>query len=412
MKFRFSQRLVVLVVLATLVSGTHTISLLAQSRRQPPTSDQKKNRRPPQGQETGEKEQEPVPTDIVGKDTETIKVSTSLVNVDTVVFNKKSGQITTGLKKENFELYVDGVKRDITNFGTPEAPITITLVVEYSKLGAVLGYYGSGGQEAGQLEVIRPTALFLSQFITPQDYVSVIAYDMRPTPLTDFTNNPTRIQQVISLLLRNQPAFIETNMFDALKLTLIGGRADSVVLEEAKERTTEYGGMVSVASDRRKAVLLVASGIDTFSKINYDQTRKIVQNSGIPIYIIGTGNLFMKKFGDTMDPGRGTNILGVPIDRMTFLQADSTLKTFAKDTGGSYYPVTFEGELPNVLNSINAMLRNQYSLGFSPGDVRDGKSHKIVVKVDVDGDGQTDEKAYTVKAREIFVAPKPDTSKQ
>ena len=139
MKFCFSQRLAVLVVLATLVFGTHTISLLAQSRRQPPTSDQKKNKRPPQGQETGEKEQEPLPTDIVGKETETVKVSTSLVNVDAVVFNKKSGQITTGLKKDNFELYVDGVKRDITNFSTPEAPITITLVVEYSKLGQVFG---------------------------------------------------------------------------------------------------------------------------------------------------------------------------------------------------------------------------------------------------------------------------------
>jgi len=412
MKLRFSQRLAVFVVLATLVFGTHTISLLAQSRRQPPASDQKKNKRPPQGQETGEKEQEPVPTDIVGKDTETVKVSTSLVNVDAVVFNKKSGQITTGLKKDNFELYVDGVKRDITNFSTPEAPITITLVVEYSKLGQVFGLYGSGGQEAGQLEVIRPTAMFLSQFITPQDYVSVIAYDMRPTPLTDFTNNPQRIQQVISLLLRNTPAFIETNMYDALKLTLVGGRGDSVVLEEAKERTTEYGGMVSVASDRRKAVLLVASGIDTFSKINFDQTRKIVQNSGIPIYIIGTGNLFMKKYGDMMDPGRGGNILGVPIDRMTFLQADSILKTLAKETGGTYFPVTFEGELPNALSSINSLLRNQYSLGFSPGDIRDGKTHKIVVKVDVDGDGTTDEKVYVVKAREVFIAPKADTTKQ
>ena len=412
MKLRFSQRLALLVVLATLVFGTHTISLLAQSRRLPPTSDQKKNKRPPQGQETGEKEQEPLPTDIVGKDTELIKVTTSLVNVDAVVFNKKNGQITTGLKKDNFELYVDGVKKDITNFSTPDAPITLTLVVEYSKLGQFLGLYGNGGQEAGQLEVIRPTAMFLSQFITPQDYVSVIAYDMRPTPLTDFTNNPTRIQQVISLLLRNQPAFIETNMYDALKLTLVGGRGDSVVLEEAKERTTDYSGMVSVASDRRKAVLLVASGIDTFSKINYDQTRKIVQNSGIPIYIIGTGQLFMKKYGEMMDPGRNSNILGVPIDRMTFLMADNILKTFAKDTGGTYYPVTFESELPNVLSSINSLLRNQYSLGFSPGEVRDGKSHKIVVKVDVDGDGQTDEKVYTVKAREVFIAPKPDASKQ
>jgi VWFA-related protein len=406
MKLSFLFRLSALLALSALLLSGQTLSLLAQSRRQPPTSDQKKNKRPPQGGQTEEKEQEPLPTDIAGKDTETIKVSANLVNVDTVVFNKKTGQITTGLNKNNFELYVDGVKKDITNFSTPDAPITITLVVEFSKLGSDLGYYGSSGMEPGTYEVIRPAAMFLSQFITEQDYASVIAFDMRPTPLTDFTNNPARLEQVISLLLRNQPAFSETNLYDALKLTLVGGRGDSVVLEDSPERTAEYGGMVSVASDRRKAVLLVASGIDTFSKINYDQTRKIVQNSGIPIYIIGTGNLFAKKWGDYMDPGRNSNIRGIPIDRMTFLQANNILNTFAKETGGSFYPVTFEGELPKVLSSINTLLRNQYSLGFNPGEIRDGKSHKIQVKVDVDGDGQTDEKAYKVQAREVFIAPK------
>jgi len=414
MKIRtFCQRLSLLLIALALFSNGLAVSVFAQARRQPPTSDQKKNKRPPQGGEKkDEQEPEPLPKDIAGKDTETVKTTTNLVNVDAVVYNKNTGQVTTGLNKGNFEIYVDGVKKDITNFGTPEAPITVTLVVEYSKLGQVFGFYGSGGQEAGQLEVIRPTAMFLSNFIKPEDYVSVIAYDMRPTPLTDFTNDPNRIKQVISLLLRNQPAFIETNLFDALKLTLVGGRGDAVVLEDSKQRTADYAGMVAVPSDRRKAVLLVASGIDTFSKINYDQARKIVQNSGIPIYIIGTANLFMKKFGDSLDPGRGTNILGVPIDRMTFLQADNMMKTFAKDTGGSYYPVTFEGELPNVLGSINALLRNQYSLGFNPGDVRDGKSHKILVKVDVDGDGQTDEKAYEVKSRQVYIAPKAESSKQ
>jgi VWFA-related protein len=412
MKLSFLSRLSVLVVLGALILSSQPISQFAQSRRQPPTSDQKKNKRPPQGGQTEEKEQEPVPTDIAGKETESIKVSTSLVNVDTVVFNKKTGQITTGLSKENFELYVDGVKKDITNFSTPDAPITITLVLEFSKLGSDLGYYGSGGMEPGTYEVIRPAAMFLSQFITPQDYASVIAFDMRPTPLTDFTNSPARLEQVISLLLRNQPAFSETNLYDALKLTLIGGRGDSVVLEDNPQRTVDYAGMVSVASDRRKAVLVVASGIDTFSKINYDQTRKIVQNAGIPIYIIGTGNLFAKKWGDYMDPGRNSNIRGIPIDRLTFIQANNILNTFAKETGGSFFPVTFEGELPKVLGSINALLRNQYSLGFSPGEIRDGKSHKIQVKVDVDGDGQTDEKAYKVQAREVFIAPKPDGSKQ
>jgi hypothetical protein len=81
------------------------------------------------------------------------------------------------------------------------------------------------------------------------------------------------------------------------------------------------------------------------------------------------------------------------------------LKTFANETGGAYYPITFEGEIGSALQSINAMLRNQYSLGFKPDDPHDGKQHKIVVKVDVDGSG-FDNKAYVVKAREIYNSPK------
>src|SRR5438552_684122 len=405
-----SRLFVIVVAVAFSLAAFKTISVFAQARRQPPPSDQKKNKRPPEGQQT--EKQEPLPPDLAGKPQEAEKVTivTNIVNVDAVVYNKKSGGIVTGLKKDNFAIFVDGVKKDITNFSTPEAPITVALVVEYSKLGETLGLYGNGGMEPGQMEVIRPTAMFLSRFITREDFVSVIAYDMRPTPLTDFTNDPNRIQQVISLLVRNSPAFSESNLFDALKLTLVGGRADSVVLEDSKSEKSDYAGMVAVPGGRRKAVLLVASGLDTFSKINMDQARKIVQNSGIPIYIIGTGQMFVKKYGDMMDPGRGANLGGIPIDRMTFLQADNTMKTFAKESGGAFYPVTFEGEIPAVLGSINAMLRSQYSLGFKPDDVADGKSHKIVVKVDVDGDGQYDDKAYTVRAREVYNAPKPEAA--
>jgi len=403
-------RRVLIVGIAFSFGAVPSVSVLGQARRQPPASDQKKNKRPTE--QTDEQKQEPLPPELIGKpqDAEKVSVTTNLVNVDAVVYNKKTGQPAMNLKKENFAIFVDGVKKEITNFATPEAPITITLVVEYSKLAETLGYYGSNGMERGQNEVIRPTAMFISKFITPQDYVSIIAYDMRPTPLTDFTNNPQRLQLVISLLLRNSPAFSESNLFDALKLTLVGGRADSVVLEDSKESTAEYAGMVAVPGGRRRAVLLVSSGLDTFSKINMDQARKIVQNAGIPIYIVGTGQMFVKKFGDNMDPGRGSSIRGIPIDRMTFLQADNTMKTFAKESGGTFFPVTFEGELPAVLGSINAMLRSQYSLGFKPEDVHDGKSHKIVVKVDVDGDGQYDDKAYVVKAREIYNAPKPDAA--
>ena len=261
----------------------------AQSRPQRPETtkgDGKKNQRPTpkteeelKRDEEEKKQLEAEKTAVI--DNEVLKIETSLVNVDTVVYNKKSGQIITGLKKGNFAVFENGVKQDISNFSTPEAPITVTLVVEYSKWSEVFGYGASRGQEAGKLEVIRPIAYFLSKFIkAPDDYASVIAFDLRPTPITDFTNDPNRLNQTVNLLLRNNPAFRENNLFDAIKFALVGGKGDAVVLENSKEEYAQYGGMVSVQAKRR-AIILVASGIDTFSKINYDQARKVVQESGV-----------------------------------------------------------------------------------------------------------------------------------
>jgi len=377
---------------------------IAQSRRQPPPPNQKKNKRPDPSQE-GKDE---TPTDVVGKpqEAETIKVSTTVVNIEAAVYHKKSGKIIAGLTKENFAIFEDGVQREISNFSTPEAPLTVAMVVEYSKLTAELG---GDGYEPGQYEFLRPMAIFLSQFVKPpDDYVSVIAFDIRPTTITDFTNDPRRIQQTIDLLLRNYPAFREVNLYDALKFTLVGGRGDSVVLENSKSELSDFAGLVDVKG-RRKAIILIASGLDTFSKINYDKARKLVQNSGVPVYIIGTLQYFVKKYGDQL-PTLDT-LSGSP-GRMTFLQAENALKTFAKESGGAYFPVTFEAELPSVLGSINALLRSQYSLAFDPGEQkRDGKQHKLVVKVDVDGDGTYDDKEYIVQHRPFYNAPKDEVKK-
>ena len=410
MKYHRSFPLLSLLLVFLLLLGTNVNLVRSQSRRlPPPTGNEKKNKRPGETK-PDEKSDEAVPADIQPtkpQDIEKLSITTQVVNVDAVVYHKKSGQIVTNLKKANFAIFADGVQQTITNFSTPEAPITVAMIVEYSKWTEVFGLYGNGGYEPGVYEVIRPVVMFLSQFVKPpDDYASVVAFDMRPTPLTDFTNDPSRINAVINLLLRNQPAFRETNLFDALKFVLVGGRGDSVVLEDSKSEKSDYSGLVSIQG-RRRAVILVASGIDTFSKINYGDARKVLQNSGIPIYIIGTGNLFKKKYGDMQGPL--DSISGMP-GRMTWLQADNTLTTFAKETGGAYFPYTFEGEIPKILSSINALLRSQYSLGFNPGDVQDGKQHKLVVKVDVNGDGTYDDKEFVVQARQFYNAPKPGTT--
>lgn len=370
----------------------------------PRTEDEVRQEKERQKQEEERKKQEEEEkTAII--DEEVVKIKTNIVNVDAVVYNKKTGQIISGLKKENFGVFENGVKQDITNFAMPEAPITVSLVVEFSKWSEIFGSYGSRGQEIGTAEVVRPVAYFLSKFIkAPDDYASVIAFDMRPTPITDFTNDPNRLRQTVDLLLRNSPAFRENNIYDALKFALVGGKGDSVVLENSKERTSIYGGMIDVKSKRR-AIILVTSGIDTFSRINYGEIRRIVQEAGVPIYVIGTGNLFYKLYEDRLS-AEGS-ITGMP-GRLDFLQANNAMTTIAKESGGQFFPVTFPGELPSVLGSINGLLRSQYSIAYDAGDTKrePGKKNKLQVKVDLNGDGIYEEKELVIQHRPFYTTPK------
>lgn len=406
----------ILVLLLAVFFAFSTISS-AQSRPQrgeQPNTGGKKNQRPVPKTEAElkaeaerQKLEEEEKNAIV--DDEVLKIKTNIVNVDAVVYNKKTGQIITGLKKENFAVFENGIKQEISNFATPEAPITVSLVVEYSKWSEIFGSYANRGMESGKLEVIRPVAYFLSKFINPpNDYASVIAFDMRPTPITDFTNDPNRLRQTVDLLLRNNPAFRENNLFDALKFALVGGKGDTVVLDKSKERYAEYGGMVDVKAQRR-AIILVASGIDTFSRVNYGEVRKIIQNAGIPIYIISTGNLFLKMYEQQLPATDGID--GTP-GRMTFLQAANAMNTFAKESGGAHYPVTFPGEIPTVLNSINGLMRSQYSIAYDAAENRElGKKYNLEVKVDINGDGVYEEKGYVIQHRPFYILPKPEKSK-
>ena len=117
-------------------------------------------------------------------------------------------------------------------------------------------------------------------------------------------------------------------------------------------------------------------------------------------------------FGPDSQLGATDTLTGFP-GRLTFLQARNTLTTFAKESGGTYSPVTFPAELPGVLNNINALLRNQYSLSYDAGEKpRDGKKYKLEVKVDLNGDGVYEEKQLVVQHRPFFTAPNDKKSKK
>lgn len=57
----------------------------------------------------------PIPTPPLVDNTDVVKISTTLIRVDVSVTDE-DGKIVTDLKPEDFEIYENGVKQDITSF--------------------------------------------------------------------------------------------------------------------------------------------------------------------------------------------------------------------------------------------------------------------------------------------------------
>ena len=303
------------------------------------------------------------------------RVESEVVRIPAVVIGK-DGRLYTDLKKENFTVYEEGVRQTVSTFTSGESPLTIVLLLEDS--GVVRSLRG---------EIINPAGIFVSRIIRPEDYAAILSFDLRPRLLSDFTQNRFKLIEAVNTLAKSPPLFRDSALFDALKFALTGGTLKDL----------EYQGLAGI--EGRTAVLLVATGVDTRSAINLDETRKIVANAGVPVYSIGVGErAFLRS--EAFLSG---------VQRLNFLQARSTLSSFSKSSGGRFYSVRFQTALNSVLESIAAMLRFQYTLGYSPQNSRQqGKKRKITLEVDVDGDGRADNKRLDLQYRQFYVEPKKE----
>jgi Ca-activated chloride channel family protein len=363
----------------------------AQSGRQPPTKKVEKKAEEQKGSEHPQQEpQEPLPPLPKNmKDEQVIKLSAQVVNVDVTVIDKKAGRLVTNLTKKNFTIYEDGVKQEVTNFLSGEGPMTAVLLLENNfRNRRWQGYFTPTFSQ----EVFQSAAGFVQGFVKPDDHIAIVTYSMKPKVIQDFTGDRQRLYQAVLQAYRDTLNFSEANIYDALSFVLLGGKA--IQLFDEENGPSEYGGVQEV--EGHTAVILITLGIDTFSRITYDKALKIVARAGVPIFSVHVGNLFFKKYGDMLPPE----------SRLDYEQSKNALQTFARFTGGMYFPMTFESEIPSIMQSIQAMLRNQYSLGYSPNNTRrEGKERKIKLEVDVDGDGVPDNKQLELRFRERYVEP-------
>jgi VWFA-related protein len=213
--------------------------------------------------------------------------------------------------------------------------------------------------------------------------VAIVAYDMRSEILCDFTADK---QEAMEAMRRLQfPGMSEANLFDALT--------------DTAQRMSGIEG--------RKAIVLISSGIDTFSKLTFDKARKIMQEAGVPVYAIG----LMQALRIYYEASGSMS----PIQQLDFLQADNEMNTFARETGGMAFFPRFYGEFPGIYHMIQDSLRHQYVLTYSPANqARDGKFRKIKVELVNPATGEAlpmkDEKGkpikYQIIAKNGYTAPR------
>jgi Ca-activated chloride channel family protein len=263
------------------------------------------------------------------------------VTVDTAVVDNK-GHFIPNIPKNYFRVLEDGVPQQISGISLGEAPMTIAMVIEFS--AKFQQYYS-----APWFQTLQAAYGFI-QTLKPEDYLAIVAYDLRTEMLSDFTTDRSQINDAMQRL--RIPGFSESNLYDALV--------------DTAQRMQDIEG--------RKAIVLISSGLDTFSKLTFDKARRALQDAGVPIYTV----VLMQAQREMADASGALGAIG----RLDFLQADNQMRVFANESGGMSFFPRFDAELPGIFQGISQALRNNYVLSYNPSNqARDGKVRRIKVEL-------------------------------
>ena len=240
----------------------------------------------------------------------------------------------TDLTADDFNVFEDGVKQEVTFFNRTNLPIALALLLDTS------------ASMESKLPTAQEAAIGFAKRLRTQDLAEVIDFDSRVIVLAPFTNGASELEQAI----HKTSAGGSTSLYNAVYIALKD-------LKKVIAKNTE--------EIRRQAIVLLSDGEDTSSLLPFEEVLDLAKRSETAIYAIGL------RAAD----GPGSTSKG-------FKEAEFVLRQFAQETGGrSYFPSQIS-ELSAIYGQIADELSSQYTVGYtSRNGRRDGSWRRVVVRV-------------------------------
>jgi Ca-activated chloride channel family protein len=260
------------------------------------------------------------------------RVGVDLVSLNVTVTDGTS-RFLTDLESDDFSVFEDGVKQDVTLFSRTNLPIALSVLMDTS------------ASMETKLPVAQEAAVGFARRLRSQDLAEVIAFDNRVSVLQAFTSNATALEQAI----RRTSAGGSTSLNNAVY----------IALKDLKKVVARSADEV-----RRQAIVVLSDGEDTSSLLPFEEVLDLAKRSETAVYTIGL------KADDAGPGARG------------FKEAEFVMRQFAQETGGRAFFPTQVSELANIYGQISDELSSQYTVGYtSRNPRRDGAWRRVVVRV-------------------------------
>jgi len=425
---------------AALAGALASAAFVAPSAQTPPPA-------PAPAARTGQPTTQPTarPTDTQQIPPVTFRAEIEYVEVDAVVTDER-GNLVKGLTREDFDVYEDGVMQKVAFFSQIVIPVErLDRFVSESRpivpdvrsnvrpfegriYVLMLDNYHTGALRSALVK--KAAHEFVEKYLGANDVAAVIHTSGGVANSQEFTNDPrllhASIDRFIGQKLRSRTLerLDEYNRNPLLQQQTDGqtGRDTKVLDPRDSERgfyaSSTLGTLRSLADfmgsirGRRKAILMFSEGIDYPILDVFDSrdastvlnaTRDAIASASkanVNFYTIdprglhSMGDENMELGGFPADPSFGINPQGFDQERR--LAVDS-LKVLAEQTGG--FAAVESNDYSDAYDRIVRENSSYYVLGYyPPSNKRDGKFHKIEVKLKRPG--------LKVTARKGYAAPK------